>query len=148
MSWSQATRSGVRESAATHRVRAASADSYWRVKYRDAGQSAFFSVQAAGPSLNYQWQAAATASGGPYTNLLNGSKFTGVSGLEEGLQKRPELFVGTLTESLQERRGVDAVPKILALLMRTDVAIRLDNHTHRFGMRLAVMRIDGKPMYS
>ena len=36
------------------------------------------------------------ASGG----LPDGSKFTGVSGLEEGLRKRPELFVGTLTEKL------------------------------------------------
>jgi len=32
--------------------------------------------------------------------LPDGSKFTGVSGLEEGLRKRPELFVGTLTEKL------------------------------------------------
>jgi hypothetical protein len=32
--------------------------------------------------------------------LPDGSKFTGVSGLEEGLCKRPELFVGTLTEKL------------------------------------------------
>ncbi len=32
--------------------------------------------------------------------LPDGSKFTGVSGLEEGLRKRPELFVGALTEKL------------------------------------------------
>jgi hypothetical protein len=32
--------------------------------------------------------------------LPDGSKFTGVSGLEEGLRNRPELFVGTLTEKL------------------------------------------------
>ena len=36
------------------------------------------------------------ASGG----LPDGSKFTGVDGLEEGLLKRPEVFVGTLTEKL------------------------------------------------
>ena len=36
------------------------------------------------------------ASGG----LPDGSKFTGVRGLEEGLLKRPEVFVGTLTEKL------------------------------------------------
>src|SRR6266536_2079721 len=36
------------------------------------------------------------ASGG----LPDGSKFTGVSGLEDGLRNRPELFVGTLTEKL------------------------------------------------
>ena len=30
----------------------------------------------------------------------DGSKFTGVSGLEEGLRQRPELFVSTLTEKL------------------------------------------------
>ena len=32
--------------------------------------------------------------------LPDGSKFAGVSGLEAGLRKRPELFVGTLTEKL------------------------------------------------
>jgi hypothetical protein len=32
--------------------------------------------------------------------LPDGSKFTGVSGLEDGLRHRPELFVGTLTEKL------------------------------------------------
>ncbi|PYK62072.1 MAG: hypothetical protein DME21_07215, partial [Verrucomicrobia bacterium] len=32
--------------------------------------------------------------------LPDGSKFTGVSGLERGLLHRPELFVGTLTEKL------------------------------------------------
>ncbi len=36
------------------------------------------------------------ASGG----LPDGSSFTGVAGLEEGLRRRPELFVGTLTEKL------------------------------------------------
>jgi hypothetical protein len=36
------------------------------------------------------------ASGG----LPDGSKFTGVSGLEEGLLKRPEIFAGALTEKL------------------------------------------------
>ena len=32
--------------------------------------------------------------------LPDGSKFDGVTGLEESLLKRPELFVGTLTEKL------------------------------------------------
>ena len=36
------------------------------------------------------------ASGG----LPDGSKFAGVAGLEDGLLKRPELFVSTLTEKL------------------------------------------------
>ncbi len=36
------------------------------------------------------------ASGG----LPDGSKFTGIGGLEEGLLKRPEVFVGTLSEKL------------------------------------------------
>jgi hypothetical protein len=36
------------------------------------------------------------ASGG----LPDGSKFTGVAGLEEGLLSRPEVFVGTLAEKL------------------------------------------------
>ncbi len=39
---------------------------------------------------------AVDASGG----LPDGSKFTGVSGLENALRQRPELFVGTLTEKL------------------------------------------------
>jgi len=32
--------------------------------------------------------------------LPDGSKFTGVAGLEQGLRSRPELFVSTLTEKL------------------------------------------------
>ncbi len=43
--------------------------------------------------------------------LPDGSKFTGVAGLEEGLRKRPELFVGTLTEKLLTfalGRGIDS----------------------------------------
>src|SRR5258705_9070062 len=32
--------------------------------------------------------------------LPDGSKFAGVSGLEDGLLKRPDIFVGTLTEKL------------------------------------------------
>jgi Protein of unknown function (DUF1585) len=32
--------------------------------------------------------------------LPNGSKFTGVDGLEKALLARPEIFVGTLTEKL------------------------------------------------
>ena len=32
--------------------------------------------------------------------LPDGTKFAGVSGLEQGLRSRPDLFVGTLTEKL------------------------------------------------
>jgi hypothetical protein len=32
--------------------------------------------------------------------LPDGSRFTGIAGLEEGLLNRPEVFVGTLTEKL------------------------------------------------
>ena len=32
--------------------------------------------------------------------MPDGSKFAGVAGLEDGLLKRPEVFVGTLTEKL------------------------------------------------
>lgn len=42
--------------------------------------------------------------------LPDGSRFTGVSGLERGLRNRPELFVGTLTEKLMTfalGRGVE-----------------------------------------
>ncbi len=42
--------------------------------------------------------------------LPDGSKFTGVCGLEDGLRHRPELFVGTLTEKLMTfalGRGVE-----------------------------------------
>ncbi len=35
------------------------------------GQAASFSVQVSGPSPTFQWQAAPTGSGGPYTNLVN-----------------------------------------------------------------------------
>jgi hypothetical protein len=53
--------------------------------------------------------------------LPDGSKFTGVSGLEDGLRNHPELFVGTLTEKLMTfalGRGIEtydapAVRKIL-----------------------------------
>src|SRR5207253_3091282 len=44
-----------------------------------SGQSATFTVQASGPSLSYQWQAAPTGSGGPYTNIVNGGKFSGAT---------------------------------------------------------------------
>jgi hypothetical protein len=43
--------------------------------------------------------------------LPDGSKFSGVSGLEEGLRKRPELFVGALSEKLMTfalGRGVES----------------------------------------
>jgi len=43
--------------------------------------------------------------------LPDGSKFAGVEGLEDNLRKRPELFVGTLTEKLATfalGRGVEA----------------------------------------
>jgi len=64
------------------------------------------------------------ASGG----LSDGSKFTGVSGLEEALRNRPELFVGTLTEKLMTfalGRGIEtydapAVRKIVRDAARED----------------------------
>src|SRR5881409_3581128 len=34
------------------------------------------------------------------SGMPDGSKFTGVAGLEDSLRNRPELFVGTLTEKL------------------------------------------------
>ena len=36
----------------------------------------------------------------PQAGFPDGSKFDGVAALEEGLLKRPELFVGTLAEKL------------------------------------------------
>src|SRR5207249_3760217 len=53
--------------------------------------------------------------------LPDGTKFTGVAGLENGLRNRPELFVGTLTEKLMTfalGRGIEtcdapAVRKII-----------------------------------
>ncbi len=64
------------------------------------------------------------ASGG----LPDGSQFTGVAGLEQGLLDRPELFVGTLTEKLFTfalGRGVEksdgpAVRKVLREARRDD----------------------------
>jgi hypothetical protein len=60
--------------------------------------------------------------------LPDGSKFTGIEGLEEHLRKRPELFVGTLTEKLMTfalGRGIEAydapaVRKIVREAQRDD----------------------------
>jgi subtilisin-like proprotein convertase family protein len=44
------------------------------------GQSATFSVTAAGPpTLNYQWQISIAGPGGPWTNLVNAGPYSGVT---------------------------------------------------------------------
>jgi hypothetical protein len=58
--------------------------------------------------------------------LPDGSKFTGVAPLEDGLRKRPELFVGTLTEKLLTfalGRGIEAsdAPAIRKIVREAEV---------------------------
>ncbi len=72
---------------------------------------------AVGRWRDYEGGAPVDVSGG----LPDGSTFSGVAGLEDGLLAKPELFVGTMTEKLLTfalGRGVDyydapAVRKIL-----------------------------------
>src|SRR5256885_1623681 len=51
---------------------------------------------SASPTITAFRISMAAASGG----LPDGSKFTGIDGLENGLLNRPDIFVGTLTEKL------------------------------------------------
>ncbi len=83
----------VRERLAEHRANAACASCH---NLMDPPGFALENFDAIGRWRTVEEGQPIDASGG----LPDGSKFTGVSGLEDGLRNRPELFVGTLTEKL------------------------------------------------
>ena len=83
----------VRERLAEHRANAACASCH---NMMDPVGFSFENFDAVGRWRTLEEGKPVDASGG----LPDGSKFTGVSGLEEGLLARPEVFVGTLSEKL------------------------------------------------
>jgi hypothetical protein len=83
----------VRERLQQHRVNAACASCH---NVMDPVGFALENFDALGRWRTLEEGRPVDASGG----LPDGSKFNGVGGLEEGLLKRPEIFVGTLTEKL------------------------------------------------
>jgi hypothetical protein len=83
----------VRERLAKHRANAACAGCHNVI---DPVGFALENFDAVGRWRTTEEGKPVDASGG----LPDGSKFTGVTGLEAALLKRPELFVGTMTEKL------------------------------------------------
>jgi hypothetical protein len=83
----------VRDRLAQHRANAACASCH---NLMDPIGFALENFDAVGRWRTLEEGLPVDASGG----LPDGSKFTGVTGLEEGLLKRPDVFVGTLTEKL------------------------------------------------
>ncbi|MEO7318762.1 MAG: DUF1592 domain-containing protein [Chthoniobacteraceae bacterium] len=83
----------VRERLAEHRAEAACATCH---NLMDPVGFSLENFDAVGRWRTIEEGKPVDASGG----LPDGSKFTGVGGLEEGLLNRPEVFVGTLTEKL------------------------------------------------
>jgi hypothetical protein len=83
----------VRERLAEHRANAACASCH---NMMDPPGFALENFDAVGRWRTLEEGKPVDASGG----LPDGSKFTGVAGLEEGLLNRPEIFAGTLTEKL------------------------------------------------
>jgi len=83
----------VRERLAAHRANPACASCH---DFMDPTGFALENYDAVGRWRTREEGKPVDASGG----LPDGSRFTGVEGLEEGLLKRPEVFVGTLTEKL------------------------------------------------
>jgi hypothetical protein len=83
----------VRERLAKHRASAACASCH---NLMDPVGFALENYDAVGRWRTAEEGKPVDASGG----LLDGSRFTGVAGLEAALLKRPEVFVGTLTEKL------------------------------------------------
>jgi hypothetical protein len=83
----------VRERLAEHRANAACASCH---NLMDPIGFALENFDAVGRWRTLEEGKPVDASGG----LPDGSKFTGVSGLEDGLLSRPEIFTGTLTEKL------------------------------------------------
>ena len=83
----------VRERLAEHRANAACASCH---NLMDPVGFSLENFDAVGRWRTAEEGKPVDASGG----LPDGSKFIGIAGLEEGLLKRPEVFVGTLTEKL------------------------------------------------
>jgi len=83
----------VRQRLAEHRANAACAGCH---SLMDPAGFSLENFDAIGRWRSFEEGLPIDASGG----LPDGSAFTGVSGLEDGLRNRPELFVGTLTEKL------------------------------------------------
>jgi hypothetical protein len=83
----------VRERLAQHRASAACASCHNLI---DPPGFALENYDAVGRWRILEEGKPVDASGG----LPDGSQFTGVAGLEDGLLQRPELFAGTLTEKL------------------------------------------------
>jgi hypothetical protein len=83
----------VRERLAEHRANAQCASCHSLI---DPPGFALENFDAVGRWRNIEEGKPVDASGG----LPDGSKFTGVAGLERGLLNRPEVFIGTLTEKL------------------------------------------------
>ena len=83
----------VRERLAQHRANAACASCH---DFMDPAGFALENYDAVGRWRTLEEGRPVDASGG----LPDGSKFTGVAGLEAGLLARPEIFAGTLTEKL------------------------------------------------
>jgi hypothetical protein len=111
----------VRERLAEHRANAACATCHDMI---DPVGFALENFDAVGRWRTTEEGKAVDASGG----LPDGRKFSSVSGLEEGLLNRPEIFVGTLTEKLLTfalGRGVEyydgpAIRKIVREAQRAD----------------------------
>jgi hypothetical protein len=83
----------MRERLAEHRANAACASCH---DLMDPVGFALENFDAIGQWRDFEEGSRVDARGG----LPDGSEFIGVSGLEEGLRSRPELFVGNLTEKL------------------------------------------------
>jgi hypothetical protein len=103
-----------RERLAQHSKNAACASCH---QLMDPVGFAFENFDAVGRWRTHEEGVPVDAEGG----LPDGSRFTGIDPLEEGLVKRPELFVGTLTEKMMTfalGRGIEpydgpAIRKIL-----------------------------------
>jgi hypothetical protein len=111
----------VRERLAEHRANVACASCH---KLMDPVGFALENYDAVGRWRDFEEGKPVDSTGG----LPDGSRFEGVTGLERGLLKRPEPFVGTLTEKLLtfalgrvvEQRDAPAVRKVVRDARATD----------------------------
>jgi hypothetical protein len=108
----------IRERLAEHRANPACASCH---DIMDPVGFALENFDAVGQWRDYEEGRAVDASGG----MPDGSKFVGVDALENGLLKRPELFVGTLAEKLLTfalGRGIETydAPAVRKILKEAD----------------------------